>query len=121
MRSAFKHCPRCATAGLAISAEQLIVCPHCGFTYYHNTAAAVAAIIEHDSQILLTKRAKDPHADLIFICAAEGLSGIKTSDEIHSVEFYPPSKIPFDQIAFESTKTGLRRYVDGAGNSDANI
>lgn len=172
----FKYCPRCAAAGLAVERQRLICCRHCGFTYYHNTAAAVAAIIEHDSKILLTKRAKDPHAglldlpggfvdfaetaedalkrevreelniniveldyftsapnlyhyrdidyrilDLLYICAAEDLSNIRTGDEIRSVEFYPPTKIPFDQIAFESTKTGLRRYVDGAGNSDANI
>jgi ADP-ribose pyrophosphatase YjhB (NUDIX family) len=35
-------------------------CPDCGFTYYHNTAAATACIISVDKTIMFLVRAKEP-------------------------------------------------------------
>lgn len=37
-------------------------CEHCAFRYFHNVAAAVAAFIVHDGQVLLTRRAHAPAA-----------------------------------------------------------
>ena len=37
-------------------------CQHCGFRYFHNVAAAVAAFIVHDGHLLLTRRAHAPAA-----------------------------------------------------------
>lgn len=55
----FNYCPNCSTATTG-SDNFPFRCQHCGFTYYHNTASAVAAIIVCDDEILLTQRAKEP-------------------------------------------------------------
>lgn len=60
----FKSCPGCKSARLRLDKEKAIICQDCQFTYFHNTAAAVAAIIEHDSKVLLVKRAEDPKASM---------------------------------------------------------
>jgi len=35
-------------------------CQNCSFTYYHNVAAAAAAILQYDKKIILIERAKEP-------------------------------------------------------------
>lgn len=61
----FKNCPRCKSGNLKLKAEKRIICSDCEFTYFHNTAAAVAAIIENDSKILLVTRAHEPQASML--------------------------------------------------------
>ncbi len=41
------------------------MCSDCNFTYYHNVASAVAAIIVYQGKILLTTRAKSPGLGLL--------------------------------------------------------
>ncbi|MGJ8678988.1 NUDIX domain-containing protein [Paraglaciecola sp.] len=59
----FKHCPECK--GKTISSENghKYLCANCGYEYFHNTAAAVAAIICCGDEILFTVRAKQPEKD----------------------------------------------------------
>lgn len=167
IKQSFRYCPKCAAPGPKVSGGRYIACGSCGFAYYHNTAAAVAAIVESNGRILLTRRAKQPKAglldlpggfadygetieaalerelreelnievadirylisapniyvykdipyhvmDLFFTCRCENASFLKTSDEIAGFEFVSAGEIPFENIAFESTKTGLRRYIN---------
>ena len=57
----FRYCPRCGAPGLQHPPGHALHCPHCGLTYYHNVAAAVACIVldDHD-QILSVRRAREP-------------------------------------------------------------
>jgi ADP-ribose pyrophosphatase YjhB (NUDIX family) len=41
----FKYCPSCASESIRFEQNKKFVCPECGFTYYHNTAAATACLI----------------------------------------------------------------------------
>ncbi|MDR0290010.1 MAG: NUDIX domain-containing protein [Treponema sp.] len=41
----FKFCPECASKKIAFAEGKVFRCPDCGFTYYHNTAAATGCII----------------------------------------------------------------------------
>jgi 8-oxo-dGTP pyrophosphatase MutT (NUDIX family) len=41
----FRYCPSCASGNIHFEGNRKFVCPDCGFTYYHNTAAAAACII----------------------------------------------------------------------------
>lgn len=62
----FRYCQKCGKESFSQISEKLFVCTTCNFEYYHNVAAAVAAIIQDQSQrILLTKRAKDPGAGML--------------------------------------------------------
>lgn len=56
----FNRCPACGSSDIAFEDNKKFICRKCAFTYYHNVAAAVAAILEYDKKIVLIKRAKEP-------------------------------------------------------------
>ena len=57
----FRYCPRCGAPDLQHPPGHALHCPHCGLTYYHNVAAAVACIVLDDhGQILSVRRAREP-------------------------------------------------------------
>ena len=58
----FEYCPRCGAAAIECRDPKAMRCKACDFVYYHNTASAVAAIIEMDGGFLLTVRAQEPKA-----------------------------------------------------------
>jgi len=60
----FKHCPSCGKPSVKDKDPKAMVCTSCGYVYYHNTAAAVAAVIEVEDKILLTVRAHEPKAGM---------------------------------------------------------
>lgn len=56
----FNCCLACGSDDIFFDDMKKVGCRDCSFTYYHNVAAAVAAILEYDKMIVLIKRAKDP-------------------------------------------------------------
>jgi len=59
--SQFRHCPRCGASALERHSEKSVSCPACGFLFFFNIAAAVAALItDPEGRLLVTKRALDP-------------------------------------------------------------
>jgi 8-oxo-dGTP pyrophosphatase MutT (NUDIX family) len=56
----FKFCPACASEKIRFEQGRVFRCPHCGFTYYHNTAAATACIVRTNAGILFLVRGKEP-------------------------------------------------------------
>lgn len=57
----FRFCPSCGSDRFSINDFKSKRCPSCGFTYYHNAAAAVAVFLEdEDGRILACRRAMDP-------------------------------------------------------------
>ena len=55
----FKYCPSCASQKITFNGRSFF-CPDCGFTYFHNTAAASGCVIEIDGRIVLLVRAREP-------------------------------------------------------------
>ena len=57
----FRYCPRCGSHDFMPDTVRSHRCGHCGFQYFFNMAAAVAALI-YDSQgrLLMTYRANEP-------------------------------------------------------------
>ena len=53
-------CVKCARPSLVQHGEKAYRCNECDFVYFHNVAAAVAAIIVCKGQILLVERAQQP-------------------------------------------------------------
>lgn len=60
----FSFCPRCGSGKIEVHDKNAVQCGACGYTYYHNCAAAVAAIVVSDARILLVKRAHEPQKGL---------------------------------------------------------
>ena len=64
--SVFKFCPKCGSDGFVCDSEKSLACAKCGFRYYINMSAAVAAIIHNDkNEILFTIRKHDPAAGFL--------------------------------------------------------
>ena len=61
----FNFCPNCAAAKPEFLNGTKIVCRECGFQIYHNTAAAVALLIEMDDKYILLKRGREPGLGLL--------------------------------------------------------
>ncbi len=58
----YKYCPRCAAKGIFNAHELAFKCNACGFEFYINASAAVAALIENDrGELLLARRGVNPH------------------------------------------------------------
>jgi ADP-ribose pyrophosphatase YjhB (NUDIX family) len=41
----FKYCPSCSSQNIRFEKNKVFRCPDCGFTYYHNIAAATGCVI----------------------------------------------------------------------------
>lgn len=63
--SLFRHCPHCHGTRHEFRKNKEFICAECGFRYFHNTAAAVFAVIEHEGKILVTERDRDPAKGLL--------------------------------------------------------
>ncbi|ODB82704.1 hypothetical protein A3194_18220 [Candidatus Thiodiazotropha endoloripes] len=56
----FNFCPHCGNEGLDWREGKQWFCNNCEFTYYHNSAAAVGAVLSCQDEILLTVRKHNP-------------------------------------------------------------
>lgn len=65
MKKPLKYCPQCGNPSLQWDGEKRWSCPECGFTLYHNCAAAVAVLITHGDEILFTQRNQEPEKGLL--------------------------------------------------------
>ena len=73
----FRYCPACASEMIRFEETRVFRCPDCGFTYYHNTAAATACIVRSDAGILFLVRNREPGKGMLdlpggFIDPGEG-------------------------------------------------
>ena len=55
----FQYCPSCGTKKISLTGNRFL-CGHCGFIYYHNTAAASGCIIMTGDKIALLVRGQEP-------------------------------------------------------------
>jgi ADP-ribose pyrophosphatase YjhB (NUDIX family) len=57
----FNHCPQCGTKQGRSASEDFFECATCGFAYFINAGAAVAAFVQGgDGRWLFIRRAKEP-------------------------------------------------------------
>ncbi len=56
----FEFCPNCKSNDIFFDGFKKFLCNTCGYEYYHNTAAAVAAFLEVEGTILTIERNRDP-------------------------------------------------------------
>ena len=56
----FKFCPSCGSTHFEFPNNRRFLCEDCGFTYYHNIAAAVALVFTFEDKVLFTVRNVDP-------------------------------------------------------------
>ena len=59
-KTGFRYCPKCASENISMQSENSMLCKDCGFTYFHNTAAAVGGILVLEKKIVLLRRNQEP-------------------------------------------------------------
>ncbi len=55
-----EFCPHCGWPAIRFDGAKKLSCEECGWTYYHNVAAAVMAALTIDGKVLFAERARDP-------------------------------------------------------------
>ncbi len=62
----FRYCPKCGSPDFAPDTEKSLKCKSCGFRYFINMSASVAAIIRNqNNEVLFTVRKHDPAAGML--------------------------------------------------------
>lgn len=56
----FRFCPCCGKSSPSIVAARELKCPHCGFRFFFNIAAAAGAFVFRGRDLILCVRAKEP-------------------------------------------------------------
>ena len=57
----FQYCPKCGSSRFEIHNAKAKKCADCGFVYYFNSSAAtVAFILNHQNELLVCRRGKEP-------------------------------------------------------------
>ena len=57
-----KYCPKCGSAEFRPSGERSFKCASCGFHFYVNASAAVAALVtDNNRKLMMVTRAVEPH------------------------------------------------------------
>ena len=162
----FKYCPSCGRADISFVGPKELRCQACSFTYFHNVAIGVAAILEFDGKMVLLRRNSEPGkgkldlpggfaepqesaeealkrevmeelklelkavrylgsspniyeykgvvyqtCDLFFHSKIDALPTDCDKEEVAELLLMPPAEIPCDEIAFQSTRMFLPRFI----------
>lgn len=54
------YCPSCGQPAFTAQSDKSFHCSQCDFTYFHNSASAVLAIIRCQDEVLIAIRGRDP-------------------------------------------------------------
>ncbi|TLX74033.1 NUDIX domain-containing protein [Labilibacter sediminis] len=61
-----KYCPKCGSSRFHFEGERSFLCDKCGFHFFINSSAAVAALIENEKgELMLTVRAFNPNKGML--------------------------------------------------------
>jgi NADH pyrophosphatase NudC (nudix superfamily) len=119
----FKYCPKCGSIELISIESNGMKCTTCGYIYFHNTASAVAALIEIPAAgILLVKRNHEPQKGMLdvpggFVNYGESLEFAlrrevreELSIELPSIEYFGsfPNTYKYENVTYFTTDTFFR-------------
>lgn len=107
----FHYCPKCRSSNLEFTNQHYLFCPACDFSYFHNVAASVAAIITYQGSILFTLRANAPGAGLLDLPG--GFVGPQESlEQALSREIREELAIEIEQWQYLCSKPNTYPYKD---------
>ncbi len=61
----FTYCPQCGKESLIFENNRKLHCPECGFSLYHNIAAAVSVLVKSEKGYIILKRGKEPASGML--------------------------------------------------------
>ena len=108
----FKFCPQCGKPGLSTDTEKSLICGNCGFRYFINMNAAVAAIIRNEkNEVLFTIRKHDPASGLLDLPGGFVDPG-ETAEEAVKREILEELNLKISIIDFVGTFTNKYIYAE---------
>lgn len=123
----FKYCPKCGSTELITVESNGMKCISCGYVYFHNTASAVAALIEIPAAgVLLVKRNHEPRKGMLdvpggFVNYRESLENAlrreireELSIELQSIEYFGsfPNIYIYEKVTYFTTDIFFRCVLD---------
>ena len=118
----FTFCPSCRSEKIVFERGKVSRCPDCGFTYYHNTAAAVSCLVsvpaDDGERIMFLIRGKDPAKGKLdlpggFVDNGEGaLEGLRRElqEELGWTPPLPPGASPAGVFNFFASFPNMYPY-----------
>ncbi len=98
-RNFLKYCPHCGSSSFAPKSDKELVCGSCGFRFFTNSAAAVAAIIvDGEGRVMLTRRAVEPWKGMLdlpggFVDPGESLEEALRRELREELDFMPEKPV----------------------------
>lgn len=109
MLHSVKFCPQCQEKSLDFDGKNQYHCPRCGFTFYRNVAAAVAAIIRCQGQVLFVVRAKEPKKGMLDLPGGF-VDSCERAEEALRREVREELGIELGELTFFTNETNIYEY-----------
>ena len=107
----FIYCPQCGDPGFSPDTEKSLKCNRCGFRYFINMSASVAAIIRNEkNQILFTVRKHDPAAGMLDLPGGFVDLG-ETAEDAVKREIFEELNLKVNKTEFIGTFTNKYQYA----------
>ncbi len=108
----FRHCPKCGSQSFKPDTEKSLKCGSCGFRYFINMAAAVAAIIRNEkNEVLFTIRKHDPAIGMLDLPGGFVDLG-ETAEKALFREIHEELNLTINKMEFVGTFTNKYIYGD---------
>lgn len=107
----FRFCPKCGSPGFTPDTEKSLKCESCGFRYFINMSASVAAIIRNETnEVLFTIRKHNPAAGMLDLPGGFVDLG-ETAEEAIVREIHEELNLIISKMEFAGTFTN--KYIYG--------
>ncbi len=107
----FRYCPKCSSSRIGASGERSLLCPDCGFQYFVNSAAAVAALVtDEKGNLLLTTRGVEPHVGMLDLPGGFIDPG-ETAEEAVVRELYEELEMKVNSVSYIGSATNEYVYA----------
>lgn len=106
----FRYCPGCGSSAFVPDTEKSMKCKSCGFRYFINMSASVAAIIRNErNEVLFTIRKHEPAAGMLDLPGGFVDPG-ETAETAIVREVYEELNLNISKIEFVATFTNKYIY-----------
>ena len=108
----FRFCPKCGSDGFTPDTEKSLKCGSCGFRFFINMSASVAAIIRNDkNEVLFTVRKHEPAAGMLDLPGGF-VDQDETAENAVIREVYEELNLEIKEMKFVGTFTNKYLYGD---------
>lgn len=107
----FRFCPKCSSSRFEISGQRSMKCPDCGFQFFINSVAAVAALVaDKNGNLLLTTRGVEPHYGKLDLPGGFIDPG-ETAEEAVARELYEELGLKIKKVEYAGSSTNEYVYA----------